>query len=378
MDSELVIHSDDQFSPVGYLKFKKVDIVDKKENEGKIKAIGVTQPGEAKLLKQVYYDRKNLGPRDLLVKVYAVSINPVDYKKRKFAFLEPQPLGEQNPMVNGYDASAEVIAVGSQVQFFKVGDLVYYSGDVSRKGANGSEHIIDERITGFMPKNLSHAEAASIPLVFGTAWEGLVDLLRIPEDPKKNEGKKILIIAGAGGVGSAAIQLAKRILGLYIVATASREDTIEFCKKMGANVVINHRNPLAEELEKHNIKEFDYILNCYDMTPEYFKQIAQLIKPFGEVCGIAGFENSLELNLLFVKAARISMVFMGGRPVYKVDMERQHQYFKQFTQWFEEKILTPTMTICEDFTVENLIKAHEKLESGTMIGKYVLNNVDKF
>jgi len=350
----------------------------KKENEDKIKAIGTNQAGDAKLFKEVYYERGNLGPRDLLVKVFAVSINPVDYKKRKFAFLESKPLSDKNPMVMGYDASAEVIAVGSQVEFFKVGDLVYYSGDVSRKGANGTEHIVDERIVGFKPKNLTHPEAASIPLVFGTAWEGLVHLLRIPEDHTKNKDKTILIIAGAGGVGSAAIQLAKRILGLHVVATASRTDTVDFCTKMGADLVINHRNPLAEELQKHDIKEVDYILNCYDMTPEYFKQIAHLIKPFGEVCGIAGFEYPLELQLLFNKAVRISMVFMGGRPVYKVDMETQHKYFKQFTQWFEEKTLVPTMTICEDFNVENLIKAHEKVESGTMIGKYVLQNVDKF
>eukprot|EP00331_Platyophrya_macrostoma_P000596 CAMPEP_0176405266 /NCGR_PEP_ID=MMETSP0127-20121128/243_1 /TAXON_ID=938130 /ORGANISM="Platyophrya macrostoma, Strain WH" /LENGTH=319 /DNA_ID=CAMNT_0017784307 /DNA_START=54 /DNA_END=1013 /DNA_ORIENTATION=- len=317
-------------------------VVEKKENEDKIKAIGTNQAGDAKLFKEVYYERGNLGPRDLLVKVFAVSINPVDYKKRKFAFLESKPLSDKNPMVMGYDASAEVIAVGSQVEFFKVGDLVYYSGDVSRKGANGTEHIVDERIVGFKPKNLTHPDA------------------------------------GAGGVGSAAIQLAKRILGLHVVATASRTDTVDFCTKMGADLVINHRNPLAEELQKHDIKEVDYILNCYDMTPEYFKQIAHLIKPFGEVCGIAGFEYPLELQLLFNKAVRISMVFMGGRPVYKVDMETQHKYFKQFTQWFEEKTLVPTLTICEDFNVENLIKAHEKVESGTMIGKYVLHNVDKF
>mmetsp|Transcript_71753 Transcript_71753/g.83421 ORF Transcript_71753/g.83421 Transcript_71753/m.83421 type:complete len:351 (-) Transcript_71753:181-1233(-) len=343
-----------------------------------VKAIGLIKPGGSKDLKVLHYNRKPLGPRDLLVKIHAVSVNPVDFKKRKSGFAEPEPNSEENPIIMGYDASGVVIEVGSDVKFYKVGDEVFYLGDITRKGTNGPEHVVDERIVGPKPKSLTHAQAAAIPLVFATALEGLTAQLRISEDPEKNKGKTILVVAGAGGMGSAVIQLAKKIFGFTVIATASREDTIEYSKKMGADIVINHRNPLAEELKKHGFDGVNYIFNCYDVTLEYFQQFAKIILPFGGILGITGFKEPLNLAPLFGKNAFAATEYVFSRSTYGTGIDLQRDDLIKISKWLDEGKIEHNMTIQEDFNLENLIKAHDKLESGTMIGKYVLDNVDKF
>lgn len=346
--------------------------------ETHIKAIGLDKPGSSKDLKVVYLERKPLGPRDLLVKVHAVSINPLDYKKRATGFFEPAPNDEKNPLILGYDASGVVIAVGSEVKNYKVGDEVYYLGDLKRKGTNATEHVVDERIVGPKPKALTHAQAAAIPLVFATAWEGIVDGLHIPENPEKNKGKTILVVGGAGGMGSAVIQLAKHVLGLTVIATASREDSIAYCKKMGADIVINHKNPLANELKDHDINGVNYIYCTTDFTGDYYKQFIQIILPFGAIVGLIGYTESLDFKPISAKCVSVATEFVFARSVFEFEPERQGEDLRKISKWLDEKKIEHNMTIVEDFSVENLIKAHEKLETGTMIGKYVLDNVDKF
>mmetsp|Transcript_62969 Transcript_62969/g.73289 ORF Transcript_62969/g.73289 Transcript_62969/m.73289 type:complete len:351 (+) Transcript_62969:24-1076(+) len=343
-----------------------------------IKAIGHIKPGEPKDFTVLHYERKPLGPRDILVKIHAVSVNPIDGKKRKSGYAEPEPNNEKNPLVVGYDASGVVIEVGSDVKYYKVGDEVFYLGDVRKKGTNASEHVVDERIVGPKPKSLTHAQAAAIPLVFATAWEGLTAQLKISEDPEKNKGKTMLVVAGAGGLGSAAIQLAKKVLGFTVIATASREDSIEYCKKMGADIVINHRNPLAEELKKQGLDGVNYIFNCYDMIPNYFHQFAEIVLPFGGILGITGFLEPMSLFHLFRKNAFASTEYVFTRSTFGIDMDLQREDLIKISKWLDEGRIEHNMTIQEDFTLENLIKAHEKIESATMIGKYVLANVDKF
>ena len=181
------------------------------------------------------------GANELLVKIMAVSINPVDYKIRENS---AKNIVLETPKIIGWDAAGIVEAIGDKVQLFKVGDKVFYAGDITKQGCNAEYQIIDERIVGKKPSSLSYEAAAAIPLTGLTAWEILFDRIRI--SPEKDKGKSILIIGGAGGVGSVAIQLAKKVAGLQVIATASRPESIEWCKQLGADVVVNHKDLISE------------------------------------------------------------------------------------------------------------------------------------
>ncbi len=180
---------------------------------------------------------------DLLVKVQANSVNPIDFKIRASA---AKDIVLSEPKIIGWDSVGVVEAVGNKTTKFKVGDEVFYAGDITRSGSNAEFQLVDERIVGHKPQKISIAEAAAMPLTSLTAYEALFDRIRI--DPEKDKGKSVLILAGAGGVGSIAIQLAKKLGNLTVIATASRPDTQEWCKKMGADFVVNHYH-LEEELD---------------------------------------------------------------------------------------------------------------------------------
>ncbi|KAL4456208.1 hypothetical protein ABPG74_014169 [Tetrahymena malaccensis] len=340
-----------------------------------IKAIGLTDPkGDLQLIK---VPLKPVGPQELLVRVEAVSINPVDYKWLKH--MRTQNISEGNPAIFGYDASGVVVQTGSDCKLFKVGDQVIYSGDFTKLGSNSNYQIVDERLVGKKPQKLTHSEAAAIPLVALTAYEALVEELDILESNKiQNQSKKILIVGGAGGVGSIAIQIAKKILGLTVIATASRVETINFCKKMGADYVINHQNPLAQELKKINIESLDYIFNTVDMTQEYFNQFTPLIKPFGHIVGIVGFEQPLNIQGLFLKRARLSVECIFTRAVFQVEPERQNQILNKISDLYDRNIFISTAEIEKPFNLENLLEAHAYSESGKTIGKVVLGKVQDF
>ena len=201
-----------------------------------MKAIGYKDAGSAAdALIEFETETPQLGPNDLRVEVRGVSVNPVDVKLRASA----QPDGE--PRILGFDAAGVVQAVGSAVTRFRPGDEVFYAGDITRPGTNAPFHVVDERIVGRKPSSLGFAEAAGIPLTSITAWEMLFDSFGLKED--EGTGESLLVIGGAGGVGSILIQLAKKLTGLTVIATASREDTHAWVKKMGADYVVNHRNP---------------------------------------------------------------------------------------------------------------------------------------
>ena len=219
-------------------------------NTNIIKAIGVTKYGPAKSLKNLTIARPKLQPREVLVRVKAVSINSLDAKARSAPLIRRNEFTEENPLILGYDASGIIEEVGSDVKKFKVGDEVAYWGDVRRDGTNAQFHVVDWRIIGPKAKNLSWAAAAAYPMAFGTAWEGIVENMRIPEDKAANANRTILITSGAGGVGSMSIQIAKHVLGLKVIATASRPDSQEFAKKMGADYVIDHSKDMKEQLDK--------------------------------------------------------------------------------------------------------------------------------
>src|SRR6185295_7440604 len=202
---------------------------------------------------------------DLQVAVKAISVNPVDYKRKA-----PKDLVEKAPKILGWDAAGVVEAVGTEVKLFKPGDPVYYAGSVIRQGANSELHLVDERIVGRKPANLSFAEAAAMPLTTLTAWELMFDRMGISK-AGAHAGRSLLILGGAGGVGSIAIQLAKNLAHLKVIASASRPDSIAWCKALGADETVNHAQPLA-------IPEVDYLL-CLSNTDAYWNQFAKLVKP---------------------------------------------------------------------------------------------------
>jgi zinc-binding alcohol dehydrogenase family protein len=291
--------------------------------------------------------------RDLLVKVEAVSVNPVDYKQRK------QATGSR---VLGWDAAGTVEAVGPECTLFKPGDAVYYAGDVTRAGCNSEFHLVDERIVGRKPKSLDFAQAAAMPLTSITAWEAFHDRMKV------QSGKRMLIISGAGGVGSIGIQLAKAA-GLHVIATASRPESVAWAKELGANEVVDHRKPLAQQ-----VKEVDYVANFSGDLDAYWEAMTQLVAPQGAVVAIVANQKPLSMDLVRSKSASVCWELMFTRPRFKTpDMIEQHRLLNRVSEWLDAGKLRCTLKqTLSPLNGANLRKAHEKLESGTMIGKLVL------
>lgn len=306
--------------------------------------------------------------RDLLVHVAAISVNPVDTKVRS-----PKVKVEENYRVLGWDAVGTVVAVGSDAELFKVGDEVYYAGDITRPGSNSEFQLIDERIVGRKPKHLSNAEAAALPLTGVTASEGLFERLHIT--PETSSNKTLLIIGAAGGVGSIAIQLAKQIPDLKIIATASRPESAEWCRSLGADVVVNHQQDFVKELRAKNIQYVDYIF-CLNTTAKHWPAMAELIAPQGSICSIVEPEAAIDLNALKSKSANFVWEFMFTRSMYKTaDMIEQHKILNRIADLIDaKKIKTSLSKTLSPINAENLRAAHAELEAGKTIGKIVLTN----
>ena len=312
---------------------------------------------------------------DILVRVKAVAVNPVDTKVRS-----PKEKVEKNPKILGYDASGIVEEVGDSVTLFKEGDEVYYSGSNLRHGSNSEFQLVDERIVGRKPKNLSFEEAAALPLTTITAWEGMFEQMSIPvNDLKATEGKSILIIGGAGGVGSIAIQLLKSLTSLNIIATASRDKTKEWCLELGANNVINHYNDFKDEFSKIGIKEVDYIF-CLNDAGRHYPKAVEVLKPFGRFCSIIGANKGeeLDISLLRPKSGNFSWELMFTKSSYKTpDMISQHFLLNSVADLIEKGQIKSTINENGGkLNAENLRKAHAKIESGRTIGKIVLSGID--
>ncbi|MGJ7901921.1 zinc-binding alcohol dehydrogenase family protein [Lysobacter sp. 1R34A] len=304
---------------------------------------------------------------DLLVRVEAVSVNPVDTKVRS-----PKPQVEAQPRVLGYDAAGVVEAVGDAVTRFKVGDRVYYAGDITRSGSNSELQLVDERIVGAAPKSLSAAEAAALPLTAITAWELLFQ--RMPYDSEQGgHGKTLLIIAGAGGVGSIAIQIAKRA-GFRVVATASRAETVEWCRRMGADEVVDHRQPLAPQLQALGIEQIDAALNLAD-TDRYWEVLGELLAPQGHVGLIVEPSGAVKIGDPYkAKCIGIHWEMMFARPRFgTADMIEQGRLLDRVAELIDAGELKGTHTeTLGKIDAQTLREAHRRLESGTTIGKLVL------
>ncbi|MDC2867408.1 zinc-binding alcohol dehydrogenase family protein [Bacillus sp. BP-3] len=306
--------------------------------------------------------------RDILVKIHAISVNPVDTKVRA-----PKDKKEEEYKILGWDASGVVVEVGEDCTLFQPGDEVFYAGSIIRPGTYSEYHLVDERIVGAKPKNLTHAQSAAIPLTAITAWEGLFERLAIDINNKeKNKLKNILIIGGAGGVGSIAIQLAKWA-GLSVITTASRKETREWVESLGADYVINHRESFKEQLSQMKIEEVDYIF-CLNNTDQHWNGMAEVIKPQGKICSIVENEKPLELGILKSKSASFVWEFMFTRAMYQTeDMINQHLLLNQVSELLDQKVLKTTLNkTLSPIYAANIRKAHEMIETGSTIGKIVL------
>ena len=309
------------------------------------------------------------GVRDLLVEVRAISVNPVDTKIRGGG----GPGSPDGPAkILGWDAAGVVVATGSGVTLFQKGDEVYYAGSVDRSGAYAEYHLVDERIVGRKPASLGFAEAAALPLTTITAWELMFDRMRIPRVPGAC-GKSLLVIAGAGGVGSIAIQLARRLTGLTIIATASRPETQAWCREMGAHHVIDHRQPLAAQVRAIVPAGVDHVL-ALTRTESYFDQIIEAMAPQGSLGLIENVAAPLDINKLKPKCLSLHWEFMFARARYETpDMAEQGRLLNEVAALVEAGQIRTTMR--ENLGIinaANLRHAHALVESGSTIGKVVL------
>ena len=292
--------------------------------------------------------------RDLLVEVHAVALNPVDTKVRK----------RRAGKVLGWDASGVVVAVGSEVTGHAVGDQVYYAGDITRPGANAQLHVVDERIVGKKPRSLDHLHAAALPLTALTAWEGLYEQLEV------EEGRSVLVIGSAGGVGSLVVQMAKRLSRMTVIATASRPESAAWARELGADHVIDHHRDMPEQLAALGLASVDYIF-CCNATDRHFDAMARMIAPQGRIVSIVEPEADLPMGKLFGKKASFSWEFMFTKSMHKTpDMDTQRTILDRVSQLIDDGVLRCTLS--EDggaLSAEGLALAHRRQAAGTMIGK---------
>ncbi|CAM9196042.1 unnamed protein product [Chrysoparadoxa australica] len=305
----------------------------------------------------------SLNPTDILVRNYASGTNPVDYKARE-GFDPSAPIDPARPVVLGWDGAGVVEAVGSAVTKFQVGDAVMYAGDLTRPGSYSELTVVDARITAFKPKTLTFAEASTIPLVALTAMECIKEIIHA------EEGETILIFNGAGGVGSFAIQYAKA-MGLKVIATASRPETIQWVKDLGADTVVNHRESVPEQLEAAGVS-FNHLLHLRDceQLPELIKAMA----PFGTAAmiGIPSTEvmASIDTMNMFFNRKSMGLEIMFARSSTGVKPEKQGALLREVAALIDAGKIKHTIT--SELPMENVKEAHQLLEAGRAMGKTVL------
>ncbi len=307
------------------------------------------------------------GPTDLLVRVEAVSINPVDTKVRTGLVPVPDTVD-----VLGWDAAGTVVACGTEVMLFRPGDAVFYAGTFTRPGANPELHLVDERMVGMKPASLGFAEAAALPLTSLTAWQLLFDRFQIPI-AKDFGGGSLVVIGGAGGVGSILIQLARRLTGLTIIATASRPDSRDWCLRMGAHHVIDHTRSLPEQVAALNVPSVDYVASLTH-TDTHLPAIAEIIAPQGKV-GAIDDHDALDVALRKTKSVSFHWEMVFTRPLFATpDLVRQHRILNEVSAFIDAGVLRSTATrFLAPFSIESFETGHRLVEQGGGYGKVVVS-----
>jgi len=325
----------------------------------------VDKPGDASVFYEATVPKPQIGARDVLVSIRAVSVNPIDYKLRGGAYG-----GIKATRILGFDGAGVVVETGAHAHLFKNGDEVYFSGSMHRNGTNAEFCAVDERLIALKPKRLNWAEAASIPLVTLTAGEGLQEVLGLRSFAP---GKSILVIGAAGGVGGAVVQLAKKLHRLTVIGTASRPESRQKVLEWGADHVIDHAN-LKEDLAKIGFQDgVDYIFNCADFD-SYLAVISEVIKPLGKAVGIVSCQKAVApevLRAFFLKRATFSWEFMFCKSMHGVDMESQGKLLQEVAMLIDQKVLDHQLSKTLNFWTD-LPEAHRALETGKTIGKIAL------
>lgn len=315
-------------------------------------------------------DKPVPGERDLLVRIQAIAVNPVDVKLRSSL---PPPDGR--PKILGYDAVGVVEQVGSSVSLFKAGDEVFYAGAIDRAGTYAQYHVVDERVVGLKPKSISAEQAAALPLTSLTAWELLFDRLAVPRDQAAGEDA-ILIINGAGGVGSILTQIARRLTGLTVIATASRPDTVAWVKEMGAHHVINHHQPLQQGLKEVGFPQIRYVAGL-TASDKNHDAIVEVLKPHG---ALALIDDPTTFDIVPFKRKSLSVhwEFMFTPTMYRTpDMIRQHEILSEISTLVDSGVIRSTLSqTLGPINARNLKQAHAAIEGAKSMGKIVLSGFE--
>ncbi|WP_420139106.1 zinc-binding alcohol dehydrogenase family protein [Sphingomonas sp.] len=337
-----------------------------------MRAIGFYAPGSIDredALVDIALPDPSPGPHDVLVRIKAVSVNPADTKVRAGS---APPAGTAR--ILGYDAAGIVEAVGQDVSLFQPGDEVFYAGDITRPGTNAELHLVDERIVGSKPRSLDWGAAAALPLTAITAWETLFDRLDVTRPVPGVHA--LLIIGGAGGVGSIAIQLAKALTDLPVIATASRPETRDWVRKLGADHVVDHRQPLAGQIAALDLGAPGFVFSTTH-TVDHLPEIAQLIAPQGRLA-IIDDPKTLDIAPLKSKMISTHWEFMFGRPMYQTsDMDAQHKLLNEVSRLADTGRIVSTVTERRSpINAATLREAHALVESETVRGKVVIEGWD--
>ena len=307
------------------------------------------------------------GPRDLLVAVNAIAVNPVDTKIRGRVKSE-----DGAPKVLGWDAVGQVAAIGAEVQNFKVGDRVWYAGDVSRSGCNAEFQCVDERIAARAPASLSDAEAAALPLTTITAWEMLFDRLQLPGGDE-GAGRVLLIVGASGGVGSMLVQLARQLTRATVIATASRPQSKAWVERLGAHHVLDHSKPLQAQLAGTGLADITDAA-CVNRTSEHYADIVTMMRPQGRICLIDDPAEPLDIKLMKQKSLSLHWEFMFTRALFRTsDMSAQHTLLTEVARLLDKGVLKTTLG--EHYgaiNAANLERAHEAMKTEHTLGKVVL------
>ncbi|EAR60681.1 zinc-binding alcohol dehydrogenase family protein [Neptuniibacter caesariensis] len=334
---------------------------------GYLKSLPIT---EAESLIDIELDQPVATGKDLLVKVKAIAVNPVDYKIRQRMASE-----DGSYKVIGWDAVGEVVATGEQVTNFKPGDAVYYAGDLTRPGSNAEFQLVDERIVGRKPTSLSDSEAAALPLTTITAWELLFEHLQLKQQTVGQVEKTdevLLVIGAAGGVGSILVQLAKKLTGATVIGTASREGSQKWVTDLGADHVIDHRQPLAPQIEALGL-QLSHVASL-NATDSYFDTYIEMLKPFGRIAMIDDPEQPLDILKMKPKSLSLHIEFMYARSMFQADdMIEQSNLLNAVADLLDQgHIKTTVGKHLGKINADNLKAAHAELEAGQSIGKIVL------
>ena len=303
------------------------------------------------------------GAEDLLVKVIAIGMNPVDSKVR---------MRPGDDKVLGWDVYGVIEQTGNEVTGFQTGEKVFYAGDLTRPGCNSEYHLVNYKITSYAPEKLIPEDSAAMPLTSITAWEGLFERLGFTAEANANSGKSILIIGGAGGVGSVAIQLA-HWAGIKVYATASRPETIDWCNKLGADKILNHRNDLFKELKSAGTDSVDAIF-CTTHMEKHWKAMSECIRPQGRIVLIDDPSSLVDVTAFKMKSVAICWEFIYTRSMFKTeDMSQQGKLLKTVAKLLDNgTVISTRQKTLKGLTPENFQEMHSRQESGKMIGKQVL------